>query len=261
MSHNDKANEMTMSQNDKANEILRQIDNCQDILFAVTRKTNVIAHTGIVLIFDGTPMFTIDFAPKIFKNSLKQKKVQMKAATAGSVEGSVTVNYFNKNVMKIFHDIRLFAIGTKLEKEKAKELFFKLLNIEMGKYKLTNNNCRDYVIEAYRVISNVERENLQKLESETDFLSKIDAVMELEKMEENQDKFEKLMTITIKQDDAKFSFGRLFGATGSLGQLAELRNITTAGASVANIGAELLEGTEHEDQADAAAVLMDVSDT
>ena len=143
-------------------EVFSCIDSCYSIELALCRKTNFIGHTGISLGFDGEePQFTIDFGTSLaYRNpcenagTLVQQPSQIASATSFSgVEGGVSINGFNRITTSVIHDIRSFSIVSQQRKRDVKKLIDSLMKIAMGEYHVWRNNCRSYVIEAYKLIT------------------------------------------------------------------------------------------------------------
>ena len=120
-------------------------DKSSNITFGVSQKTNIIGHTAILLIFDGKPWFTIDFGTMQDRES--------KATLGREVPGNVQVNYFDDKIMEKKYEIATFELKTETQKLHIEMLCITLINMKVGNYNVLENNCRDYVVAAYTIIS------------------------------------------------------------------------------------------------------------
>ena len=149
-----------MSKKDLKKEVEKEIDCRKKITFALYQKLNFIGHTGIVLIFDGTPRFTLDFGPD-GEDFFKSSRVSSATMSSYVAEGLAINIYDDKNMKKIY-DIKSFSC----KETKKHQIFKKLLEIRMGRYHLLHNNCRDHVIKCYKVIAESGKKKLNKDETE-----------------------------------------------------------------------------------------------
>ena len=191
-------------------EVFSCIDSYYSIELALCRKTNFVGHTGISLGFDGkTPQYTIDYGTSLAycnpsKNSgtLVQQPLQIASASSFSpVEGGVSINGFNRTTTSVIYKIRRFSIDTPQTKKDVKELIDSLLKIVMGKYHVLRNNCRSYVIKAYKLIAGYKN-NPEDFEDPDTVETCLKGADDLEYSLKNQRDFDEQMK-KIKQEDRK----------------------------------------------------------
>ena len=120
-------------------------DKSASITFGVCQKTNTVGHTAILLMFDGKSWFTIDFGTT--------KNQESKASLGREVPGNVQVNYFDDKTMEKKYDITTFELKTENQKLHIEMLCMTLVNMKVENYDVLENNCRDYVVAAYTIIS------------------------------------------------------------------------------------------------------------
>ena len=120
-------------------------DKSDKVTFALCQKKNVIGHTAIVLLFDETPTFTLDFGTKTPRQIAK-------AGLTYKVPGNVEVNCFDSQKMVVRNRIATFELKSETQKSGIEMLCLTLINIDIGEYDVLENNCRDYVIAAYAII-------------------------------------------------------------------------------------------------------------
>ena len=129
-------------------------------------KTDDVKHTGIILYFDDTPTFSLDFGgdlntftakAKVTANLIKgwaHPKKNAKTALSNMIlDGMVTISYFYAANVKIIGRLVKLLIGNLVEKENAINQFTAISVINIGMYHLRENNCRTYVIAVARLLS------------------------------------------------------------------------------------------------------------
>ena len=125
---------------------LQLIDASQEIVFAIS-QTCSLASIGISLMFDKVPKIFIEFGPEFGKGG----------SNPNAVGNGLKINEFDEETMSIIYSIRSLPSLTLSQKNKARQLFSDLLDIQMGMYDLLRNNCHDYVMKAYDVIAAFEK--------------------------------------------------------------------------------------------------------
>ena len=162
------------------------------------KKTDDVKHTGIILYFDDTPTFSLDFGGDLNTFTAKIKIVthlfmgwvypRRNAKTALSnmiLDGMVTISYFHAAEVEIIGSLVRLPINNLTNKEKAISQFEVINNIDIGKYRLMENNCRTYVIAVARLLRELPEftsENWNTFEEKM-----------LELLSEDQAKFKKLL--------------------------------------------------------------------
>ena len=125
---------------------LQLIDGSQEIVFAISQESHT-RNTGIALIFDKVPKISVEFGPELGKGG----------SNPNAVGNGLKINEFDEETMSIIYSIRSLPSLTLSQKNKARQLFSDLLDIQMGMYDLLRNNCHDYVMKAYDVIAAFEK--------------------------------------------------------------------------------------------------------
>ena len=221
-------------------EVFSCIDSRYSIELALCRKTDLIGHTGISLGFDGEePQFTIDFgtslaycSPSENTGTLLRQPLQIaSAASFSGVEGGVSVNGFNRTTTSVIYDIKSFSIVTPNRKRHVKKLIDSLMKIVMGEYHVLKNNCRSYVIEAYKLITGYGC-NPEDFEDPDAVEACLKGADDLEYSLKNQRDFDEQMKKIKQEDLEKLGLGGLGLAAAAVG----------AGALV-YVVAKVLEGS------------------
>ena len=149
-------------------EVYDDIENCENMEYMWTQKTDSVAHTGVVIKFDHTPKISIDFGGIVKKVTTKAKVavVGSSVASAGmstsispsseenagslvrkiTFDGRVTLKDFVSSQVNIKGVLVKLPLRTRAEKKKATKVFNEIKNIDVGNYQLMTNNCRHYVI-------------------------------------------------------------------------------------------------------------------
>ena len=128
------------------------IRDSKQLKFALGQKNDLVRHTNVVLIFDGTPKFTFDFGTN--------RKLESKATLCYDTPARVEINSFDPNAIEIKCDIETFDIQIESQDDKAFNLIKVLQEMPMECYNLIENNCRDYTIASFIVIKTFASENL-----------------------------------------------------------------------------------------------------
>ena len=128
----------------------------KNMTFALGQKTNIIAHTTIVVAFDGTPRFTIDFGT--------DKKQESRAALCYKAPATVSIHTYDENVIEIKFIMESFEIENDFQKDMAANLIDVLRNIPTQCYDVIENNCRDYVAAAFLVIHAFAAQNWENFD-------------------------------------------------------------------------------------------------
>ena len=129
------------------------------------KRTDELAHTGIVFKFDETLKYILDYGAD--EPSLMTKmKVGFLAGTGTILRSSALIakatnmNFAAKVILRDFSFVGVDIIGrlvklpltNLVEKNNAKKVFNAIINITMGKYNFVTNNCRHFVITVARVL-------------------------------------------------------------------------------------------------------------
>ena len=184
------------SQKTLAQELYDLINESKTMEYLWSQKTDDVKHTGIVIKFDYTPKFILDFGGDL--NTLEaQIKVgavvmtglisplgKMKRAISRMIlSGRVTLSEFSSSDIKIIGRLVELPLSSLAERENAVNLFKSIKHIDAGDYKLMENNCRTYVVTVVRLLS-----ELPEFKSE-DYMA---FEQEMQKLQsEDQSKFEK----------------------------------------------------------------------
>ena len=127
-------------------------------------QKNDIRRTGIVISFDGAQVFTLDFIASSDDTAGSQlnfgsvassvafvkffssfKKEEAKDATSVSLNKHTSLNPFSGIKLRVHGRLLKLSLTTKEEKEKAVNLFDSVVEIDVGDYEQTYNDCRSYV--------------------------------------------------------------------------------------------------------------------
>jgi len=128
----------------------------KNLTFAFGQKPNLVAHTTIVVVFDGIPKFTIDFGT--------DRKDEFKATLCHKRPATVNVNTYDENQIEIRFIMESFSIEDDFQKDIAGCLFEILLTIPVQCYDLIEYNCRDYVTAAILVIQTFASQNWENFD-------------------------------------------------------------------------------------------------
>ena len=119
---------------------LQLIDGSQEVTFAISQIASS-GVTAIALMFNKVPQTTIEFGPG-----------QGIAINPNEIGSGLKLNSFDAQNMGIIYVIRSFETTTLSQKNKTRQLFSDLLEVQMEMYNILHNNCHDYVMKAYDVI-------------------------------------------------------------------------------------------------------------
>ena len=131
--------------------MLEKIDYCIDhstqLEFCVSKKRNYIRHTAIAVLVDGKQIATLNYGTTLAYEDFTIFKVFETLSVVSSTPGpsAIVVEDYECEEQEIAFCIAIFCIASLIAKQKMKNFIRSLLNIRMGKYHLTENNCRDYV--------------------------------------------------------------------------------------------------------------------
>ena len=131
--------------------MLENLDYCIDqstaLEFCVSKKRNYIRHTAIAVLVDGRQIATLNYGTSQAYEDFTILKVFETLSVVSSMPApsAVVVEDYECEEQEIAFRIAIFCIASLTAKQKMKNFIRSLLNIRMGKYHLTENNCRDYV--------------------------------------------------------------------------------------------------------------------
>ena len=119
---------------------LQLIDGSQEVTFAISQIASS-GVTAIAMMFNKVPQTIIEFGPG-----------QGIAINPNEIGSGLKLNSFDAQTMGIIYVIRSFETTTLSQKNKTRQLFSDLLEVQMEMYNILHNNCHDYVMKAYDVI-------------------------------------------------------------------------------------------------------------
>ena len=172
--------------------VINWIDCSQTMEFAWSKNDDQLRHTGVVIKFNNMPVFTLDFGADDVEGRVgftKIKLASLKAAArvsatfsySGGIQkagrrvanaempGEVKISIFDSKTSEIMGNLARFSIQSREEKDNCKNLIKAIQRIDMGSYKLMENNCRNYVIVVatlLREFPELEPSNWNKFELE-----------------------------------------------------------------------------------------------
>ena len=146
-----------MEEDNLKSQVKEVISESTSIVFGITRKKNPIGHTGIALIFDDVPRFTIDFGTtKVGEDSsgTVTKALQMlRTMLFSPVARGVSIHRFHSAKTRVVLRFTKVNLSNRDTEEVTMKLINDLVEMKMRKYKLFRNDCRNYVEQAYNYIT------------------------------------------------------------------------------------------------------------
>ena len=146
--------------------VVNLINDSNTMEYLWSQKTDDVKHTGIVIKFDYTPKFTLDFGgdfstagarikvvATLLSGSILSRGKMQRAVSRMILSGRVTISDFSSADIKIKGRLVELSLRTTVEKENAINLFTHIKHIDAGDYQLMENNCRTYVITVAYVLS------------------------------------------------------------------------------------------------------------
>ena len=140
-------------------EVFDLIDGSGKMGYQWFQKTDDIKHTGMVIKFDKTPKYILEFG---MDESKLETKIKLAASAASgylsptsvmqsfakmtSLPGKKIIQPFYADGIKVVGKLVEMPLTNQAERENAKNLFIHISNIDMGKYNVVTNNCRTYVV-------------------------------------------------------------------------------------------------------------------
>ena len=150
-----------------------QINHAELIEFAWTRAGhNIFRHTGFAILLDKEPKFTIDFGGEVYDILFRPKTASI-----------IKVNEWDHRRFQI-QDV---LISTR-SRDSALQLVDLILKTDIGRYHITNNSCRHFLLQAINKLKSAEE---------------IDTAVSLEKA--NYKKFKNSFQTVLFQDKLLFS--------------------------------------------------------
>ena len=149
-------------------QIYDEIDDCRSMEYLWSQKKDDVKHTAVVLKFDFTPRFSIDFGAviKTVKDIAKVAVVGSCVSVSGmsgsvsrsstdlgkklvqkvTVEGKVTISDYLPSESKIMGELVKMSLRNEEEKARAIRVFNGIKEMKFKDYQVMTKNCRSYVI-------------------------------------------------------------------------------------------------------------------
>ena len=145
---------------------------------------DIVRHTAIIVSFDAQPRVVIHFRAASHDDLTKlgnflKGAVQLVDGSTDAIKTEIAADVFDYDEdYKVMGRLLEFSTESERNKKRAKDLIRKILKINMGTYNVKTNNCRHFVMKAFREV--LEKEPESQEEDKAKFLKEIESVLEVD---------------------------------------------------------------------------------